>query len=146
MLEAINRAFVENGANDREAILAYINRRDIGCLKRRNRKVHIRSFWSDLPGNISVSTTRIETGNNGCLKAVQKTKSSYLDQKNLTRSIKQHMSGWQRNVRKEMADQGKFVDYQAQSSDVVFRGPTPLKPVEVTFAIRAPASQLLTRA
>ena len=56
------------------------------------------------------------------------------------------MSGWQRNVRKEMADQGKFVDYQAQSSDVVFRGPTPLKPVEVTFAIKAPASQLLTRA
>ena len=66
LLEVINPAFVENDAIDREAILAYINRRDIGCLKRRGKKVHIRGLWSDLLGNISVSTTRIETGNDGC--------------------------------------------------------------------------------
>ena len=45
MLEIINPAFAENDADDREAILAHINRRDIGCLKRRGKKVHIRSVW-----------------------------------------------------------------------------------------------------
>ena len=108
--------------------------------------MHIRTLWSDLPGKISVSTTRIETGSDGCLYAVQKTKSSYLDQKNHTRSIKQQMAAWQRDVRKEMADQGKSLDYLTESSNAVFRGPTPLKPVELKFAIRAPAPQLPTRA
>ena len=142
MLEAINRAFVENGANDREAILAYINRRDSGCLKRRGKKVHIRSLWSDLSGKTSVSTAQIETESDGSLYIVQKTEGSYLDQKNL----KRHMTGWQRDMRREMGDQGKSVAYQTESSNAVHKGPPPLEPVEVKFAIRAPASQLETRA
>ena len=45
------------------------------------------------------------------------------------------MVGWQRDGRNQMADQGKSVDYQTESSNAVLKGPTPLKPVEVKFAL-----------
>ena len=148
VLEVIKRAYIykpENETSDREAILAYLNRRDIGCLKRRGKKVDIRSLWSELPGNLSTSKTQIETGSDGSY-IVKKADGSDLDQKNIIRSIKQHMAGLQRDVWKEMVDQGKSVAYQTADSNTFLRGPTRLKPEEVKFALRARASQLPTRA
>lgn len=77
-----------------EDILAYFNRRDIGCL-RRSKKVHIRSLRSELLGSIWVSKTRLETGSDGSLNAVQAAENFYLDQKTSSEassSIRQHGS------------------------------------------------------
>ncbi|CDI74283.1 hypothetical protein EPH_0073620 [Eimeria praecox] len=63
----IKKAFIytrESDKSDREAILAYLNKRDLGCLKRRGKRVDVRSLWSELPGSLSMSKTRIETGSN----------------------------------------------------------------------------------
>ena len=77
-----------------EDILAYFNRRGIGCL-RRSKKVHIRSLRSELLGSIWVSKTRLETGSDGSLNAVQAAENFYLDQKTSSEassSIRQHGS------------------------------------------------------
>ncbi|CDJ61490.1 hypothetical protein EMWEY_00041610 [Eimeria maxima] len=68
VLEVIKKAFVctpDSEDSDRAAILAHLNGNDLRCLKRRNKKVDIRSLWSELPGRLSASKTQIETGSNG---------------------------------------------------------------------------------
>ncbi|CDJ67949.1 hypothetical protein ENH_00045350, partial [Eimeria necatrix] len=98
VLEVIKRAFVytpDDETSDREAILAFLNGKDIGCLRRRSKKADIRSLWSELPGNIAMSKTRLATGVNGRY-VLQKADGAALDQKQLIRSIKQHMAEWQR--------------------------------------------------
>ncbi|CDI87756.1 hypothetical protein EPH_0052370 [Eimeria praecox] len=53
LLEIINKAFIytpESGKSDWEAIIAYLNGRDLGCLKKRGKLVGVRSLWSELPG------------------------------------------------------------------------------------------------
>ncbi|CDJ35995.1 uncharacterized protein EMH_0051090 [Eimeria mitis] len=90
VLEVIKRAYVytpDSDESDRVAILAYLNGRDIGCLKKRSKKVDIRSLWSELPGNISASKTRIETGSDGSY-LVKTADGSTLDQEHIIRSIK----------------------------------------------------------
>ena len=83
VLEVIKQAFAytpENDTRDREVVLAYLNGRGTGRLKGRCKKVDIRSLWSGLPGRISMSRTRIETGNDETY-AVQRADGSVLDQK-----------------------------------------------------------------
>ncbi|CDJ65162.1 hypothetical protein ENH_00001690 [Eimeria necatrix] len=148
VMEVIKRAFVytpndENG--DRRAILAYLNGEDIGCVRRRSKKVGVRSPWSELPGIISMSKTRIVTGTNGYY-VLQKADGAAPDQKQLIRSIKQHIVERQRDVWKEKVDQGKSVAYQSADSNSFLLGPARLKPEEIIFAIRTRSAQLPTRA
>lgn len=136
LLEVIKKAFIYTRESDksyREAILACLNKRDLGCLKRRGKRVDVRSLWSELPGSLSMSKTRIETGSNESY-VVQRTDGSELDQKHIIKSIKQHMAECQRDVWKEKVDQGKSVAYQTADSNAFLRGPTRLKPDEVIFA------------
>ncbi|CDJ65776.1 hypothetical protein ENH_00013040 [Eimeria necatrix] len=148
VLEVIKRAFVytpDSEHSDRAAILAYLNGRDIGCLKRRSKTVDIRSLWSELSGHLSVSKTRINTGSDGnyLLKTAD---GSDLDQQHLIRGTKQHMAGLHREVWKNKVDQGKSVAYQTAASNAFLRRCTRLKPEEVVFALRARSAQLPTRA
>ena len=84
----------DNKDSDREAIRAYLIGREIGCLKRRSKKVGIRSVWSRLPGSLPVSNTQVGTGSDGSYLA-KTADCSDLDQQRLTKSIKQHVTGRQ---------------------------------------------------
>ncbi|CDJ70534.1 hypothetical protein, conserved [Eimeria necatrix] len=76
----------------------------------------------------------------------QKADGAALDQKQLIRSIKQHIVEQQRDVWKEKVDQGYSVAYQTADSNSFLLGTTRLKPEEIIFAIRARPAQLPTRA
>ncbi|CDI82699.1 hypothetical protein EPH_0055280 [Eimeria praecox] len=87
LLEVIKKASIctrESDKSEREAILAYLNGRDLGCLKRRGKRVDVRSLRSELPGSLSMNKTRIETGRNESY-VVQRTDGSELDQKHITK-------------------------------------------------------------
>ncbi|CDJ49093.1 hypothetical protein EBH_0023990 [Eimeria brunetti] len=147
MLEIIRRAIVytpDRESSDREVILAYLKGRNLGCLKRRCKKVDIRSLWWELPRNTSERKTRIETGSGGTYP-VKAADDSALDHQHLASKIKQHMAGWQHDVWKDKVHQGKYAAYQTADSNAFLSGPTRLKP-EFVFALRACSAQLYTRA
>ncbi|CDJ53251.1 hypothetical protein EBH_0055620 [Eimeria brunetti] len=147
LLESTKRAFVytvDTEGSDREAILAYLNGRGLGCLNRRVKEVGIRNLWSEFPENTSMSKTRIDAGSDGSY--LMKTEDGFApDQQHIIRNMKQPMAGWQHDVRKGKVGHGKSVASQRTASSVFLTGPTCLNAEEVVFAVRARPAQLSTR-
>lgn len=126
-LEATQRVFMhtpDRETSNREKILAYVNNQYLGCLKERNKKVHI-SLHLALPRSITTCKTRIETGSNGNY-LVTKADGPDIDNQNIVKSINKYMAGWQRDVLKKKIDQGKSAAYKTATSNNLLSGPTRL--------------------
>ncbi len=150
LLEVISRRFTYTPAgadSDRDAIVAFLNGKELDCLKRKANSRHqgdVRSLWSELPGLLA--GLRMEVVSTARGYAVRKQGAEVCaNSQALIRALKQRIVEQQREAWTNKVDQGKNAAYQSADSNAFLRGPTHLSPQDVYFVLKARTAQVPTR-